>query len=76
MTGIKTSAASLSATIVAFSVFGVFSTNPNSALAGPLQLHARTEGHMCADIINKKGLKGPERKREMEKCKADPVNYK
>ncbi len=75
MTDIKSFASSLSTTVVALSVFGVFFTHPNSALAGWAQKNAGTQRHVCADLVNKKGIKGPERKSEMEKCKADPVNY-
>ncbi len=31
---------------------------------------------MCNGAMNAKGLKGPERKAEYEKCKIDPLNYK
>jgi hypothetical protein len=31
---------------------------------------------MCNGALNDKGLKGPQRAAEFEKCKADPINYK
>jgi hypothetical protein len=31
---------------------------------------------ICGAAMNQKGLKGPERKAEYEKCKMDPYGYK
>jgi hypothetical protein len=31
---------------------------------------------ICGSAMNQKGLKGPERKTEYEKCKMDPYGYK
>jgi len=31
---------------------------------------------MCNSALNEKGMKGPARNAEFEKCKIDPLNYK
>ena len=37
---------------------------------------AAKASQICGSAINQKGLKGPERKTEYEKCKMDPYGYK
>ena len=37
---------------------------------------AAKASQMCGAAMNQKGLKGPERKAEFEKCKMDPYGYK
>ena len=37
---------------------------------------AAKAGQICGTAMNQKGLKGPERKAEFEKCKMDPYGYK
>jgi hypothetical protein len=59
---------------------GVLSVQPSFAGSGrgcvPGNCPAYKVSSMCNAALNVKGLKGPERKAEFEKCKLDPFNYK
>jgi hypothetical protein len=59
---------------------GVLSVQPSIAGNGRTCLPGNCPDYMarrmCGSALNEKGLKGPERKAEFEKCKVDPLNYK
>jgi hypothetical protein len=63
-------------------VFGLISVGVALVLADPsfagceARCKAAKAAQICGSAMNQKGLKGPERKAEYEKCKMDPYGYK
>ena len=61
-------------------VVGAFSAQPSFAGSGrgcvPGNCPAYMARRMCNSTLDFKGVKGPERKAEFDKCKVDPMNYK
>jgi len=54
---------------------GLLSVQPASAGCEARCKAAKAAG-MCKTAMDQKGLKGPQRQAEFEKCRADPYNYK
>ena len=54
---------------------GLASVQPSLAGCEARCKAAKAAG-MCNRALDAKGLKGPERKAEWDKCKADPFSYK
>jgi hypothetical protein len=50
-------------------------TNPSFASC-EARCKAGKAAQICGAAMNQKGLKGPDRKAEYEKCKMDPYGYK